>query len=146
MRFDPQLAETCFGCGLSPVVAPPSSVQEMMAKLQAPNSIATRFPIEDFTKFQDGIAEAQRQRQIRRQNRGTPQAEAARKARRVLNKEARIAHVAWLGRSFHHIRQGRHHAPRRLYLYANGHPPAYYGPVRRYANRRSAAPCDDPIP
>lgn len=69
----------------------------MMAKLQAPDSIATRFPIEDFTKFQVRIAEAQRQRQIRRQNRGTTQAEAARKARRVLNKEARIAHVAWLG-------------------------------------------------
>lgn len=60
MRFDPQLAETRFGSGLSPMVAPPSSVQEMMAKLQAPDSIATRFPIEDFTKFQVRIAEAQR--------------------------------------------------------------------------------------
>lgn len=97
MRFDPQLAETRFGCGLSPVVAPPSSVEEMMASLRAPDRVTAQFPIEDFIQFQDRLAEFQRQTLIRRKNRGSPEALAAKKARRVLNKEARIAHVAWMG-------------------------------------------------
>jgi uncharacterized protein (DUF1800 family) len=97
MRFDPELAEIRFGCGLSPQVAPPASPQQMLARLRAPDTMATRFPIEDFPTFEARIVQTQRQRQLRRQNRGTPQAQAAQKAGRVLNQQARIAHIAWLG-------------------------------------------------
>ncbi|MCX7566051.1 DUF1800 domain-containing protein [Sulfitobacter sp. F26169L] len=97
MRFDPQLADIRFGCGLSPNVAPPASVAQMLATLKSPDAIAKRFPIETFDAFQARISTAQDLQKIRKQNRGSPEALTAKKDRRVLNKEARIAQVGWLG-------------------------------------------------
>lgn len=96
MRFDPQLAEIRFGCGLSPNVAPPSSVAQMLETLTHPDSIAARFPIETFETFEERISAGQVLQKIRKKNRGSPEALAAKKGRRVLNKEARIAQVGWL--------------------------------------------------
>jgi uncharacterized protein (DUF1800 family) len=97
MRFDPQLAEIRFGCGLSPDIAPAASAQEMMARLRGPDAVAERFPIESFEVFETRIAAVQVQHKLRRTLRGTPEGDAARKASRQLNQEARIAHVGWLG-------------------------------------------------
>jgi len=97
MRFAPQMAEIRFGCGLSPVVAAPASVAQMLETLQTPDTIAARFPIETFQTFQDRIAEAVRLGKVRRENRGSPEALEAKKGRRVLNGEARMAQVVWLG-------------------------------------------------
>lgn len=96
MRFDPQLAEIRFGCGLSPSVAQPTSVEQMLETLTRTDSIATRFPIETFDAFQKRIAYGQALKKIRQKNRGSPEALAAKKGRRVLNKEARIAQADWL--------------------------------------------------
>ena len=97
MRFAPQMAEIRFGCGLSPVVTPPTSVHDMLATLQSPDTIAAQFPIETFETFQARIAEGRRLGKLRRETRGSPEALAAKKARRVLNQEARIEQVIWLG-------------------------------------------------
>ena len=97
MRFDPQLADIRFGCGLSPKIAPPQSAQAMLATLNTPDDIASRFPVEDFETFGLRIAERIEQNKIRRKNRGSPEALAAKKVGRVLNKEARIAQAAWMG-------------------------------------------------
>lgn len=100
MQFSPQLADIRFGCGLSPVIAPPASVAQMLAGLHATDTIAQRFPVETFESFQDRVAEAVRLGKLRRANRGSPEALAAKKGRRVLNQQARIAQVAWLGQHF----------------------------------------------
>lgn len=97
MRFAPQMADMRFGCGLSPVVAPPRSTEQMLAALQGPDTMARQFPIESFDTFQARVAESRRLIEQRRNNRGTPLAQAAIKERRVLNKEARIAQIGWLG-------------------------------------------------
>jgi uncharacterized protein (DUF1800 family) len=97
MLFAPQLADIRFGCGLSPVHATPSSVAEMLDSLQKPDTIAQRFPIETFETFQMRIAESQRLIKLRRKDRGSPEALASIKERRVLNKQARIAQAGWLG-------------------------------------------------
>ncbi len=97
MRFDPHLAEIRFGCGLSPHVAAPTSITQMLDTLSSPDAIANRFPIESFDTFQGRIAAALELQKIRKKNRGSPEALAAKKGRRVLNKEARIAQVGWLG-------------------------------------------------
>ncbi len=97
MQFDPQLAEIRFGCGLSPSVLPPQSVEQILKTLSDKDDIAARFPIETFEAFQKRIADGQTLQKIRKKKRGSPEALAAKKGRRVLNKEARIAQVAWLG-------------------------------------------------
>ena len=97
MRFDPQLAEIRFGCGLSPSVAAPRTVQAMLDTLHTPDTVATRFPIETFETFSLRIAKRKELQKIRRKNRGSPEALATKKATRVLNKEARIAQAMWMG-------------------------------------------------
>lgn len=97
MRFDPQLADIRFGCGLSPQMAPPRSVQAMLETLDTPEAIAIDFPIETFETFSQRIAERIELTNIRRKNRGSPEALAAKKGTRVLNKEARIAQAIWMG-------------------------------------------------
>lgn len=97
MRFDPQLAEIRFGCGLSPVVASARSPREMLETLTASDTIAKRFPVETFETFSMRVAERVELAILRRKNRGSPEALAAKKAARVLNKEARIAQAVWMG-------------------------------------------------
>ena len=100
MPFASQLADIRFGCGLSPVHAPPVSAAQMVAGLKGPDTAAQRFPIETFEFFQNRIAESQRLAKLRRTNRGSPEALASIKERRVLNKAARIAQGGWLGQHF----------------------------------------------
>ena len=100
MRFDPHLAQVRFGCGLSPNIAGPQSRAQMLEGLTSPDAVAARFPIEPFEDFQTRIAQGITLNQIRRKNRGSDEALAAKKARRVLNKETRVAQVGWLGQHF----------------------------------------------
>lgn len=95
-NFDPHLAEIRFGFGLSPVIAAPSSPDAILAGLGGADVMAQEFPVEPFSAFRLRMVEAQKQWRIRRMNRGTEQAAAARKKRNELNKEARIAMFVWL--------------------------------------------------
>ncbi len=56
MSFDPERADIRFGCGLSPSIAPPASVDQMLRGLQAPDRAAQQFPI---TPFADLLPKAQ---------------------------------------------------------------------------------------
>lgn len=105
MSFDPILADIRFGCGLSPAIAPPDSAAALLAQLRAPDAIAAAFPVETFPQFRQRMVERARQTKIRRNNRGTPQAEAARKAARRLNQVARKDAMAWLA---HHMLRRTH--------------------------------------
>jgi len=95
MRFAPQLADIRFGCGLSPTVSSPQSVQDMLATLTAPDAIAAQFPIEDFEEFQHRLHNSSELLKIRRGDRGSVGALAAKKANKMLNQEARIAQAGW---------------------------------------------------
>ncbi|MFD1509454.1 DUF1800 domain-containing protein [Lacimonas salitolerans] len=93
--FDPVLAEIRFGCGLSPMVAAPPSADAMLYRLAGPDAIAARFPVEDFTTFRERMIRAEGFLETRRKNRGTPEAQEARKAQQLERKHARIAQSEW---------------------------------------------------
>lgn len=93
--FDPRLAEIRFGCGLSPQVAPPGSVGQMLERLTGPDTIAARFAVEDFTQFRERMKRSAQYLKIRRSMRGTPEAKEAREAQQQEKKMARIAQAEW---------------------------------------------------
>ncbi|PIE13598.1 MAG: hypothetical protein CSA70_04840 [Rhodobacterales bacterium] len=96
MRFDPILADIRFGCGLSPMIAPPQDVNAMMGRLRGPDNAAKAFHIDDFPAFAARMAEAATARKYLRKKRGTPEEKAAIKATKLLKKAARQAHRHWL--------------------------------------------------
>ena len=53
MSFDPVMAETRFGCGLSPKVPRPQAVDAMIARLHGPDAAALEFPVAQFDTFRD---------------------------------------------------------------------------------------------
>jgi uncharacterized protein (DUF1800 family) len=69
----------------------------MMATLDAPDTIAAHLPIENFEEFQYRIHNFQELRDVRRADRGSVGALAAKKANKILNQEARIAQAQWFG-------------------------------------------------
>lgn len=71
MRFDPQIADIRFGCGLSPQIAPPASAADMLARLTGPDVMAERFPIPPHTPQ---IAQMRALRQARKLARRTESA------------------------------------------------------------------------
>ena len=50
MPFDPHLAATRFGTGLSPIIEPPADVPDMLARLTGPDLVAERLPISGFAQ------------------------------------------------------------------------------------------------
>ncbi|MEO0938416.1 MAG: DUF1800 domain-containing protein [Pseudomonadota bacterium] len=98
-QFDPEFAEMRFGSGLSPLLAPPRDVSDLLERLRAPDTMAAQFPIEGFDVFRSRMLEYQRLRRVRRDNRGTETGQKADKAARLVQKAARQDMVRWLGRS-----------------------------------------------
>ncbi|MDC0738168.1 DUF1800 domain-containing protein [Cognatishimia sp. SS12] len=90
--FDPEIAEIRFGTGLSPALAAPRSVQDMLAGLTAPDDMAQRFPIEPYDRFRKRITDFNAARRGIRRNRGT-EAEAEFQAqRKTISRSARAAY------------------------------------------------------
>lgn len=58
MSFSPELAEIRFGCGLSPVIAPPTSVLALLNGLNGPDHMAARFPVGGFGPLRDRLNRA----------------------------------------------------------------------------------------
>ncbi|MCR9146596.1 MAG: DUF1800 domain-containing protein [Rhodobacteraceae bacterium] len=95
MRFDPQRAAIRFGCGLSPKIAPPSSVAATLALLQGADNAAADFPIPGFEQTRTALLEI---RQARRGIRKAPtdaERDAARKYQRQLRRKLRADAVGW---------------------------------------------------
>lgn len=65
MNFDPILADIRFGTGLSPVVAPPASVDDMLAALAGPDHAAAAIPIPVFAKAEPTFELLRSQRAVR---------------------------------------------------------------------------------
>ncbi|MDA7423802.1 DUF1800 domain-containing protein [Thalassococcus lentus] len=67
-----------------------------MAGLRGPDVIAQTYPIEPFEVFLVRMQEMKTVSRVRRQMRGKPEGDVARKQARVMNKEAREAQGTWL--------------------------------------------------
>lgn len=99
MPYDPIFGAIRFGCGLSPVIAPPQSISQVMDRLRGPDLIAERFVIPTFEVFRPWMVEKYHLTKLRRKNRGTEIAQKARKDTKLLQKKARQAHIKWAGLS-----------------------------------------------
>ena len=96
MPFDPVLAEIRFGCGLSPRLAPPGSVEEMLDGLSDGDPMARRFPVDSYDAFLPRLQQAQALRRTRRELDGSADPEAFLKAVRSMRQEARRAATGWM--------------------------------------------------
>ncbi len=68
MSFSPALAALRFGCGLSPVLAPPSAGAALTEDLRAPDQMAAMFPIAGFATYDREIAEVAETRRAARKS------------------------------------------------------------------------------
>ncbi|MCC5972505.1 MAG: DUF1800 domain-containing protein [Rubellimicrobium sp.] len=92
MTFDPNIAETRFGTGLSPRLAPPATLADMLDRLAGPDRIAARHRIPTWAEAAPTIREFRILSRARRDAADTPtedEAEAAFAAIRLDATEAR---------------------------------------------------------
>ncbi len=68
MPFSPELAEIRFGCGLSPVIAPPATPLDMLNGLNAPDEMAARYPVTSFAQQRGWLVEVQKLRKEARKS------------------------------------------------------------------------------
>ncbi|HHI71194.1 MAG TPA: DUF1800 domain-containing protein [Rhodobacteraceae bacterium] len=94
MTFDPDTAAIRFGTGLSPEIAPPTGVDEMLRRLSGPDRMARQFQIDGFDRIEQLMSEIQALNRERRQNpeRKTRIKEQVRSRRR----QARQLQAGWL--------------------------------------------------
>jgi uncharacterized protein (DUF1800 family) len=81
MRFNPERAAIRFGCGLSPKYSNPTSVDDMLSRLQGPDFAAEKFPIPGFDEALAKLREAAR---LRRAYKKAEAGEAQETAKEVL--------------------------------------------------------------
>lgn len=91
MPFDPTLASIRFGLGLSPVVAPPASAEEMMALLADPDVMAEQVPLPTYSEVYPSLNDIREASRAVNQARGTQAEDAAQEARRALRAAGREA-------------------------------------------------------
>ncbi len=97
MGFDPIRAEIRFGCGLSPRIAPPQSVDEMLGGLVVRDQMARRYAIEPFDMFRDRIAaRAESRKQANSEHASEAEREAARVRDKALRRQAYRDGLGWL--------------------------------------------------
>ncbi len=89
MPFDPIIAEIRFGVGLSPSIAPPASVDDMMVRLRGPDESAARFVIPFWADATPSPRDFHDLSQIRRAARGTDREEEAQEQLRAMRDVAR---------------------------------------------------------
>lgn len=94
--FDPVLAEIRFGCGRSPRLAAPDSINQMLAGLLGPDRMATEFPIDSFESFGLRLADYRRHGKIRRDSQDAATRDAAEADQRAVIKKGRHDQRDWL--------------------------------------------------
>lgn len=97
MSFDPERGETRFGCGLSPRVTPPASVDAMMARLTGPDHMATQFPIPDFDAYRPRMRDVHDIKKVQKRGKTEAERKAALKTYRKLRRKTRADAAGWLG-------------------------------------------------
>lgn len=97
MAFDPIRAEMRFGFGLSPEIAAPASVAQMLDGIVGADDMAAKFPIEPFEGLLERLL---RRREVRKVIRSTSNSEAEREAameaQKVLFKTSYQDGLRWL--------------------------------------------------
>ncbi|KNG93610.1 DUF1800 domain-containing protein [Pseudaestuariivita atlantica] len=96
MAFQPVTAAIRFGCGLSPVVAPPADLASLFEQIVGPDEMAAAYPLMEFDAFQAEILEYRDLVRARRKARGTDGFQARRKAANVFRKNIRQRQMRWL--------------------------------------------------
>ena len=97
MEFDPTRAETRFGCGMSPVQAPPGSVDEMLDGVLGRDVMADRFPIPSFAAFGEQIALRRELRRAIKSDTNSAEARAAAvEDQKKLNRRTNREGLRWL--------------------------------------------------
>lgn len=99
MSFSIDLADIRFGCGLSPLIPSPPSVDAMLAGVAGPDHIATRFPIQNFEDLARVGAEADTLNRTKRKTTDPDKVKALKEQVRALNLTARNALKDWAGQS-----------------------------------------------
>ncbi len=98
MGFDPDIAQKRFGYGLSPSVAGPVSVSDMMAMLRGPDEAAERFVIPTSEVINPKVqALYQARRAFKKSEEGSAQKRDAQAAYRDAQKTARLEVAQWVG-------------------------------------------------
>ena len=87
MTFDPLIAATRFGTGLSPVVEPIWDRDEMLTRLAGPDLMAERLPILGFAATTPSITRILDGNRARRMAQGKAQEDAALQALRLINQD-----------------------------------------------------------
>lgn len=93
MSFSPRMADVRFGCGLSPSIAPPETLRDVIARLEGPDKSAMAHPVEDWTTFSKRIADY---RSVRRSD-GSDKAKA--RDLRTIRKDTRRDDLRWMGQT-----------------------------------------------
>lgn len=98
MTFDPTMAETRFGCGLSPVVRPASEIGEIFARLRQPDLAAASFPIPGYDALTPEIMGLLKARKVYKRGNGEQSVEAKASIRKM-RKASQKRHAKWLAHS-----------------------------------------------
>lgn len=96
MTFDPTVAAIRFGTGLSPLIAPPQSVQDMLSMLSGPDLAAELAPIDSYANATPTAAQYREATIARRQARGTDDEYATAQAQRDLRADGRLAVMKYM--------------------------------------------------
>ncbi|MBS1304004.1 DUF1800 domain-containing protein [Loktanella sp. SALINAS62] len=100
--FDPIMAATRFGIGLSPHQSPPASVNQMLQRLTGRDDAAARFPISGMDDLTPSLGDFQDANAAKRAAGGTPRedatVDAARVIRRAMSTIHRTDHLATIAR------------------------------------------------
>ena len=97
VSFDPILAERRFGYGVSPTVAPPASVADMLSGVAGPDRMAAQFPLPPYRHLQDQLVLNRRFRQYARNNPDTEEGQAAEEKVKRLKRQMRRDRLSWFG-------------------------------------------------
>lgn len=95
MSFDPILAERRFGYGLSPVVAPPASIDQMLKGISGPDEVRARYPLPAYRHLQDQLVLKRRFRQFVRKSPDTAERKAAQDKVKQLENEMLWDRLEW---------------------------------------------------
>lgn len=91
MPFDPTIAAIRFGMGLSPTIAPPASVDDMLTRLAGRDDIGVAIPIPTFSTVYPSPLDLRNATRALNAARGTDAEEAALEARSDMRAEGRAA-------------------------------------------------------
>ena len=97
MPFDPIIAETRFGMGLSPRIAPPASVDAMLAQLRGPDVAAARFAIPLWADTYPSPRDYRDLARVRQAARGTDREEEVLEQQRAMRAAGRDLRGATFG-------------------------------------------------